>query len=415
MRIRWSSLSARFMFLSLLLAITPLILTGIVAYTSGNETILSSVKAHMESVAILKQQQLDNWSHHLEHTFTWLESDPQIKSNISALIDRVPTLPEYLFAYESLLAEFSIIEELGHVSPIFLVRIDDGQIVASTDSRLEGQFRNAESWFSQTMSGTYISGLSHNLNLEHIIIVASPINDSDGQPVAIVAANANMEDVYEIMLERSGLGESGETYLVDRTNLLLNESRFGAEDGSYSVAFTEGVRRALEGESGVDFYLDYRGEPVVGAYRWLEDMEVALLAEIDQAEVLRPNNALTNRMITISVIVVLAVAVLGVLVARTITKPVRQLVVSAEEIGRGNLDYRIEVGSQDEIGQLSRGFNEMAHNLKAITASRDELNRVLRRYPCRGSVTVDLSTSTRPGKESLATRAKRPSVKRLLI
>ncbi|MBC8490042.1 MAG: PAS domain S-box protein, partial [Bacteroidetes bacterium] len=47
----------------------------------------------------------------------------------------------------------------------------------------------------------------------------------------------------------------------------------------------------------------------------------------------------------------------------------------AEEIGRGNLDYRIEVRGRDEIGHLSRAFDQMAEALKTTMSSRDELNR----------------------------------------
>ncbi|MBC8252865.1 MAG: HAMP domain-containing protein, partial [Ardenticatenia bacterium] len=71
----------------------------------------------------------------------------------------------------------------------------------------------------------------------------------------------------------------------------------------------------------------------------------------------------------------LIVAALGLLFARGITRPVDQLVVGAEEIGRGNLEYRIGMTARDEIGHLSQAFDQMAENLLTITASRDELNK----------------------------------------
>ena len=111
-------------------------------------------------------------------------------------------------------------------------------------------------------------------------------------------------------------------------------------------------------------YLDYRERPVIGAYRWLEDREMALLAEINQAEAFAPIVALRNTILQIGGSVALVVSLLGIFFARTITNPVRQLVAGAEEIGRGNLETRIEVGVRDEIGQLAGAFNEMAANLQ---------------------------------------------------
>ena len=65
---------------------------------------------------------------------------------------------------------------------------------------------------------------------------------------------------------------------------------------------------------------------------------------------------------------------LAFVLARSITRPVRQLTLGAEEIGKGNLNYRIKPQGNDEIGKLANAFNQMTKNLQAITASRDELN-----------------------------------------
>lgn len=70
--------------------------------------------------------------------------------------------------------------------------------------------------------------------------------------------------------------------------------------------------------------------------------------------------------------------VLGVFIsfffATDMTRPIRKLVEGTNEIGKGNLDYRIEIKSHDEIGDLAASFNKMAEDLKKTTASRDQLN-----------------------------------------
>ncbi|MCL2702148.1 MAG: cell wall metabolism sensor histidine kinase WalK [Defluviitaleaceae bacterium] len=60
---------------------------------------------------------------------------------------------------------------------------------------------------------------------------------------------------------------------------------------------------------------------------------------------------------------VLAV-VLGVFFAGSVNKPIRLLTKKAKEFARGALDQDIEVYSNDEIGQLTESFNNMAHELK---------------------------------------------------
>jgi len=62
-----------------------------------------------------------------------------------------------------------------------------------------------------------------------------------------------------------------------------------------------------------------------------------------------------------------------VLLARRITNPLRHLVQGAEEVGGGNLDYRLGMQARNEIGVASRAFDHMTEELKATLVSRDDL------------------------------------------
>jgi PAS domain S-box-containing protein len=55
--------------------------------------------------------------------------------------------------------------------------------------------------------------------------------------------------------------------------------------------------------------------------------------------------------------------------------PVKSLTAGAERIGKGDLNHRVEVKSNDELGYLACSFNKMAEDLKRTTASIDDLNR----------------------------------------
>ena len=141
MRFLQRSLTARLLTLFLLLAIVPLVVIGFLAYDSGRQSIVSNVEAHLESVAILKEQEIQTWVKHLEHTITWLASSPQMTSDAAALATYAAGDPEYLAAHDSLVAELDRIAAMGHLSPVFLVKGASGQIIASSDTSWEGQFR----------------------------------------------------------------------------------------------------------------------------------------------------------------------------------------------------------------------------------------------------------------------------------
>ena len=60
---------------------------------------------------------------------------------------------------------------------------------------------------------------------------------------------------------------------------------------------------------------------------------------------------------------------------RRILKSMAKLQTGAAIIGSGNLDFTVEDGMNDEMGELSRAFNRMTADLKAVTASKGDLER----------------------------------------
>jgi methyl-accepting chemotaxis protein len=103
------------------------------------------------------------------------------------------------------------------------------------------------------------------------------------------------------MEQRSGMGETGEVYLVGPDYLMRSDSYLDPQGHSVAASFanpqqgsvrTDAVRRALEGETGADVVRDYNGNPVlsafapvqVGGHTW------AILADIDVAEAFSPKD-----------------------------------------------------------------------------------------------------------------------------
>lgn len=68
-------------------------------------------------------------------------------------------------------------------------------------------------------------------------------------------------------------------------------------------------------------------------------------------------------LIVLTVVLMLAIIGLGTIVARQITQPLRELVATAQAVTAGDLDRRSQVHSQDEVGILSRSFNDMTEHL----------------------------------------------------
>ena len=76
-----------------------------------------------------------------------------------------------------------------------------------------------------------------------------------------------------------------------------------------------------------------------------------------------------------------ALIVLGFIFYFTIkhfTKPINNLIIGTEIIGKGDLTHRVKVKSRDELGQLANSFNKMADALQETTVSKDYVDNIIR-------------------------------------
>jgi len=71
----------------------------------------------------------------------------------------------------------------------------------------------------------------------------------------------------------------------------------------------------------------------------------------------------------------LFIVTFAVIIIRSVTYPLTRLHKGTEIIAEGNLDYKTNIRTPDEIGQLSTAFDRMTENLKKTTVSRDELSK----------------------------------------
>jgi methyl-accepting chemotaxis protein len=234
--------------------------------------------------------------------------------------------------------------------------------------------------------------------------VASPIVDpATGETVGVLMFQMPIAEIDAIMQTHSGLGESGETYIVGQDKLLRSNSRFSEETTLLDLSIdTDSAVAALSGKKGTWIIDDYRGVPVLSAYApmAINGVDWAIIAEIDDAEVSAPAQSLLRTTIVITVIAALIVGAAGFLLARQIAGPISniasnlrnlsgtvmpQLVSVTSAVAQGDLtknaDFkvdRIDNSAQDEVGQMASAYNEMGQQVDSVGESVNEMTVRLR-------------------------------------
>jgi len=76
-------------------------------------------------------------------------------------------------------------------------------------------------------------------------------------------------------------------------------------------------------------------------------------------------------------IALIVAVVLSLFIYRSIANPIAKIADAAQSVGQGNLQNRIDYNSNDELGQLSSTFDQMAENLSRTTVSRDYVDSII--------------------------------------
>jgi methyl-accepting chemotaxis protein len=124
---------------------------------------------------------------------------------------------------------------------------------------------------------------------------------------------------------------------------------------------------------------NYLGADVIGVCVRIPKMNWTLVAEMTENEAFAPVARLRQNMMSILIFLFVVGILASIAISRTITGPIVKLRRGTKEIMKGNLDYKVGTSANDEIGQLSRAFDEMTANLKESQEELEEDSRGLER------------------------------------
>jgi hypothetical protein len=176
-------------------------------------------------------------------------------------------------------------------------------------------------------------------------------------------------DLDQVASNYTGLGETGEVIVVTRTAndkvLVLNHLRHSSEivgPGEIPVGqMSDPVTRVLAGESGifVDGAIDYRGENVLAATRFLAELSWGLVVKIDASEEGERATFLRDTMVDIALALSAFAVIGGTLLGFYLARPIHDLALLVERIRHGERDLRATVEGDDEIAYLGESLNEL--------------------------------------------------------
>ncbi len=328
----------------------------------------------------------------------------------------------------------ALMENAG-MSDLLLVDADSGDVVYSTKKRIDLGTNGFNGPYSVDVDGQP-AGLGAVIDrLSSVAVGDAVISDSvfyvptAGDPVFFLAAAVRsgsdvigavvtevpVEALTALMTanqdwELLGLGDTGESYIVGPDQTLRSNSRawfedpddylrrhldrYGDQDATDLIETVgspvllqpvdnAAVTAALEGDEFIGTVTNYLGTETLAASgpAQVDGVDWAVVVEFDESESDSALDCLLRGILLVLAILLPTIAVVGVFLARILTRPAERLVKSAARIADGDLDTDVEDLGRNELGDLGRQLEGVARQLEsgeqAIVDEEQHINDML--------------------------------------
>ena len=376
------SLTTKFVILFLTIALVPLIIAVYISYDSSQKVLQEESAYHLYGISDNKVYQVETYFLAQKKDATSLTQMPSI---IKAMGDFEQAFQsgvessEYLTLDQELKPLLVYFQESSNYDDIFFIS-PKGDVVFSIrkkqdlgincltekykDSEFAKVFKKAGNLLKTEMSSFEYSEETDDF----VAFIATPVL-KQGRIIGIIVLQTGSQGIYNIVQDYAGLGKTGEITLALRlkdkitfiTPLRHDLTMHKSIDVGSANALD--IQNALQGQKGWDITTDYRGKKVLAAWSYLPSLQWGLSVKMDIDEVLATANELRNRLLVISLMLLIMIVLVTFLMARSVSSPIKKLTRVAATISKGNLLARARINSRDEIEDLAKSFNQMTDNL----------------------------------------------------
>jgi len=399
MRLFRTSFVARLIAQFLAISILGGTITTATAFLLARAALTQSMYDRLNTAATLKEDALARLIREEVDELHILSRTSDVRLPLEQMSKNPPESPSYLEGLSALREYLHSYHGKTEGEELFVMAPVGGQVLASNHPASEGTYHATDAYFTQGRRDTFVQNFYPSPQTgKTSLTISTPVLDQNSQLLGVLAIHVDLESLDAILQERTGLGATGETYLVDRFNNFISAARYGERTFPRGV-HTLGIDAALSGQSGTALYENYEGTSVLGAYRWLPEREAALLVEISQDEALAPARRLARTTFLVSALLLLVLSFGVYAVARQVAAPILSITEAARRVAEGELTARTQVRAQDEIGMLARNFNRMAEHLQGLIGELEQ--RVAERTRALERKSNQLSAAARVARQAV--------------
>lgn len=371
-----AKLRNRFILSYLVFGLVPLAIIGFLIISISQQTLQEEIVSHLQTTATDRASKIEAYLFERRGDVFVLSQIPEVISSISERRTEGIFFKEYKEVYGY--SDLYLIDSSGNIFYSVEKKSDFRTNLEQEDTNLARLYEEVKNEQRFILSDYEFYEPSNG----PASFIAAPVF-KDANFIGVIALEININQLNDILYDRTGLGESGETYLVGKDYFMRSDSRFFEESTI--------LKQKVSTENAIDcfnrrvadkavvpeivVFPDYRGVPVLGTNIYIPETGWCLLAEIDEAEAFAPIPKLRNTFILIGLFLAAFLIPFSFLASRSIMKPIMDLKKANEEVEKGNFKARVDIKTGDELGSLGDSFNRTSEALGKINEEHKQLDK----------------------------------------
>ncbi len=194
--------------------------------------------------------------------------------------------------------------------------------------------------------------------------IAMPVfDDEKHQLVGVVAIQLPIAQINSLVMDKTGMGETGEVIIVGKDGWMLSDSRFKKESTILKQQIkTRPSETVLAGKTETMIALDYRGIEILASVKPFvpftnevnNDVRWGIIAKIEHSEILREYENLQRILLAVASILIFLTAGFSMLGGRSISLPLSSITAALTRLAKGEQTNVPELERTDEIGEIAK-------------------------------------------------------------
>ncbi|MGK0290806.1 MAG: methyl-accepting chemotaxis protein [bacterium] len=400
-------LKTRYQFYFLLSAIIPLVLVSSYYIINNSITTKTGIKNELQSIARIKQETLKEYLLNTAKNMTSISKNEKLQEMLhtyyKSSLSHIKKTDPYAVTYNLLLNQQEVFWGTTHH---MFIADRSGKVILSPLHKKEkhtheGQNISNSKLFKKALKKGVITDFFGFEEADHYHqLYMQPIFDRNGEILGILVVEVMIEYELNLLKKRFQLGKTGEIFMtaLDGTRIEHHKSKRKAP------LKQKGIFQAIEEGHVVTRFQNEQKKDILGIYLHEKGLPWVLSVQVEESEVFSKVNQQIIHSLIFVVLVLLSIFLISGFVVNRLVTPLKKLTHALQNIaeGEGDLRKRLEVYSNDEIGELSHWFNvftesiqnlvkELGVNAVTLAAASNEFSATITQFQ---SSTSDIAHGT---------------------